>query len=417
MLNYKNLKKKDKKIFNLINKEEKRQFNNIELIASENIVDPAVLEAVGTVLTNKYAEGYPGKRYYGGCEIVDEIEKEAIHRCNSLFKSKYCNVQPHSGSSANMAAYFSVLNHGDKIMALSLSEGGHLTHGSPVNFSGKLFNIISYGVDKKTEKINYTEIEKIAKKENPKLIVTGATAYSRIINFKKFKQIAKKVNAYLMVDMAHFSGLVAAGLYPTPVKYADIVTSTTHKTLRGPRGGIILTNSEKISNQINKTIFPGLQGGPLMHIIAGKAVCFKLAKQVKFKKYQSQILKNAKTLSDCLKNNGFRIVSGGTDTHLFIIDTTSKNITGKLFEEKLDEAGITANKNTIPYDKESPFVTSGVRIGTPAVTSRGMKEKEMKLIAEYITYIADNYDKPSKIRLIKKEVRNLVKKFPINKIV
>ncbi|HPG31557.1 MAG TPA: serine hydroxymethyltransferase, partial [bacterium] len=329
------LKKKDLKIFNLIKKEEERQKNQIELIASENIADACVMEAAGSALTNKYAEGYPGKRYYGGCEIVDEIEIEAIERCKKLFGCGFANVQPHSGSGANMAAYLSVLKPGDKIMAMSLSEGGHLTHGSPVNFSGSLFKMIHYGVNRDTELIDYDEVRKIALKNKPKLIVTGATAYSRIIDFKKFKSVADEAGAYLMTDMAHFSGMVAAKIYPSPVKYSDIVTSTTHKTLRGPRGGIILGTSQEIGIKVNKAVFPGIQGGPLMHIIAAKAAAFKLAQSKEFKSYQIQLRKNAKRLSDSLIELGFKIVSGGTDTHLILVDVSSKNLTGKEFESAL----------------------------------------------------------------------------------
>ncbi len=407
------LKKNDFKIYNLIKKEEERQKNQIELIASENIVESSVMEAAGSALTNKYAEGYPGKRYYGGCEIVDKIESEAIERCKSLFECNFANVQPHSGSGANMAAYMSLLNSGDKILAMSLSEGGHLTHGSPVNFSGKLFKTIHYGVSKDSGLIDYEELRKTALKHKPKLIVAGATAYSRIIDFKKFKKIADEIGAYLMVDMAHFAGMVAAKIYPSPLTYADIVTSTTHKTLRGPRGGIIIGLSKDIEPKVNKTVFPGLQGGPLMHIIAAKAVAFKFAKTNQFKQYQIQLCKNAKKLSDSLIDYGFKIISGGTDTHLILVDVTTKNLTGKQFEHALDIAGITVNKNTIPYDKQNPFVTSGIRIGTPAVTSRGMKEKDMVVVAGFINESAKYADNTVKLKSIKKKVVGFLKNFPI----
>jgi len=409
-----NLKSADPQIYKLIKKEETRQKNQIELIASENIVESSVMEAAGSALTNKYAEGYPGKRYYGGCEIVDEVENEAIDRCKKLYKCNFANVQPHSGSGANMAAFMSVLEPKDTVMAMSLAEGGHLTHGSPVNFSGKLYKIVPYGVSKKDEIIDYDSVADLAAKKKPKLILCGATAYSRIIDFKKFREIADSVKAILMVDMAHFSGIVAAGLYPNPCEYADIVTSTTHKTLRGPRGGFILSQKEDIAVKINKAVFPGIQGGPLMHIIAAKAVAFKLAAKPEFKKYQRQILKNATALADELQNRGFRIVSGGTDTHLFLVDLTPMKLTGKLFEKSLDAAGITANKNAIPFDKESPFVTSGIRIGTPAVTSRGMTESDMPAIADIIAEVAKNADSSARLNAIKKKTIAFLKKFPIS---
>ncbi len=409
-----NLKKSDILIYKLIKKEESRQKNQIELIASENIVETAVMEAAGSALTNKYAEGYPGKRYYGGCEVVDEIENETIERCKKLFNCAFANVQPHSGSNANMAAYMSVLENGDKIMAMSLAEGGHLTHGSPVNFSGKLYSIIPYGVSKKDETIDYDAALKLAEKNKPKMIVCGATAYSRIVDFKKFKEIADKVNAYLMVDMSHFAGMVAAGLYPNPADYADIVTSTTHKTLRGPRGGFILTQKEEIAIKVNKAVFPGIQGGPLMHIIAAKGTAFKLAMKSDFIKYQRQILKNTAALSGYLKERGFRIVSGGTDTHLFLVDLSSKKITGKNFETALDKSGITVNKNAVPFDTQSPFITSGIRIGTPAVTSRGMKENDMSVIADLISETADKMENTDALKTIRKKTVLFLKKFPIN---
>ncbi|HPP86514.1 MAG TPA: serine hydroxymethyltransferase [bacterium] len=407
------LKNIDSKIYNLIKKEEERQHNHIELIASENIVDTAVMEAVGSALTNKYAEGYSGKRYYGGCEIIDMIETEAIERAKKLFNCKFANVQPHSGSNANAAAYMALLKSNAKIMAMSLSEGGHLTHGSPVNFSGQLYKIISYGVSKDTGLIDYNEVQKLARRHKPNLIVAGATAYSRIIDFKKFREIADEVGAYLMVDMAHFAGLVAADIYPTPLEYADIVTSTTHKTLRGPRGGLLLAQDEKIAQNMNKAVFPGLQGGPLMHIIAGKAVAFKLAMTQQFKNYQKQIVKNAQALAQALADLNFTIITGGTDTHLFLVDLTNKKITGKQFEQALDLAGITVNKNTIPFDKQSPFVTSGIRIGTPAITTRGMKDQDMQIIAELISAVADNIDNIRKLRILKQKTIKFLKQFPI----
>ena len=375
----------DKRIKEALDNEIKRQHNNIELIASENYVSDDVLALQGSIFTNKYAEGYPGKRYYGGCVNVDVVENLAIEYLQKLFGCKYANVQPHSGSSANMAVYRALLEKGDTVMGMNLSHGGHLTHGHPINFSGIDYKIIGYDVNPETELIDYDEVEKLAKENKPKMIIAGASAYSRIIDFKRFREIADSVGAYLMVDMAHIAGLVAAGLHPNPVEYADVVTSTTHKTLRGPRGGIILTNSEEIIKKINKTIFPGIQGGPLMHVIAAKAQSFSEALDPSFKTYQQQVLKNIKALSKSLEENGFRIVSGGTDNHLILVDVTSSNLTGKEAEKLLDEINITVNKNTIPYDKASPMITSGIRIGTPAMTTRGLKEAEFYEIGNIIS--------------------------------
>ena len=385
------IRKIDPEVAEAIELEANRQRNKIELIASENFVSPAVMEAMGTPLTNKYAEGYPGKRYYGGCECVDIVENLARDRACELFGCDHANVQPHSGASANMAVYFAFLKPGDTILGMNLAHGGHLTHGSPVNMSGSYFNIVPYGVSSDTQMIDYDELEKLAKEHQPKMIVAGASAYSRTIDFERFAQIAKSVGAMLMVDMAHIAGLVAAGLHPSPVPYADIVTTTTPKTLRGPRGGMILCG-EQYAKQIDKAVFPGMQGGPLMHIIAAKAVCFKEALSDEFKEYQKQIVKNAKVLSESLIEKGFDIVSGGTDNHLMLLDLRKFNLTGKELEHRLDEVGITANKNTIPDDPQSPFVTSGLRIGTPAVTSRGMKEDDMIKIAELIRMTAAEYE-------------------------
>ena len=375
----------DKRIKEALDNEVKRQHNNIELIASENYVSDDVLALQGSIFTNKYAEGYPGKRYYGGCVNVDVVENLAIEYLQKLFGCKYANVQPHSGSSANMAVYRALLEKGDTVMGMNLSHGGHLTHGHPINFSGIDYKIIGYDVNPKTELIDYDEVERLAKENKPKMIIAGASAYSRIIDFKRFREIADSVGAYLMVDMAHIAGLVAVGLHPNPVEYADVVTSTTHKTLRGPRGGIILTNSEEIIKKINKTIFPGIQGGPLMHVIAAKAQSFSEALDPSFKTYQEQVLKNIKALSKSLEENGFRIVSGGTDNHLILVDVTSSNLTGKEAEKLLDEINITVNKNTIPYDKASPMITSGIRIGSPAMTTRGLKEAEFYEIGNIIS--------------------------------
>ncbi len=381
----------DNEIYTACESELERQQRNIELIASENIVSKAVLLAAGSVLTNKYAEGYPSKRYYGGCQCVDVVEEIARSRAKELFGAEHVNVQPHSGANANLAVFFALLNPGDTVMGMNLQQGGHLSHGSPVNISGKYFNVVPYGVDEKTERIDYDEMEKIALQCKPKLIVAGASAYSRIIDFKRCREIADKVGAYLMVDMAHIAGLVAAGLHPSPVPYAHVVTTTTHKTLRGPRGGMILCK-EDFAKQIDKAVFPGTQGGPLMHIIAAKAVALGEALTDEFKDYQKQVVKNATVLADELMKRGVNIVSGGTDNHLMLLDLRSKGITGKELEHRLDEVRITANKNTIPNDPQSPFVTSGLRIGTPAVTTRGFKEPEMKLIAGWISDIINDFD-------------------------
>lgn len=400
----------DRELVNLILDEKNRQLNNIELIASENFVSNDILETMGTILTNKYAEGYPSKRYYGGCEVVDEVERIAIERMKKLFGAEYANVQPHSGSQANMAVYFSVLEQGDTILSMSLDHGGHLTHGSPVNFSGKTYNFEFYGVDKETGIINYENVMEIAKKVKPKLIVCGYSAYPRKIDFKKFREICDVVGAYMMVDMAHIAGLIAGGQHDNPVEYADFVTTTTHKTLRGPRGGAILCK-EKYAQKIDKSIFPGIQGGPLLHIIAAKAVCFKEAMTDNFKNYAEQVIKNTFKLGEELKNRGFNLISGGTDNHLMLIDLRNKNITGKDCELLLDSIGITVNKNCIPFDEQSPFITSGIRIGTAAVTTRGFKEDEMILIAEIIDDAIKNRDN-NKEELIK-SVRRITSKFPL----
>ena len=411
-MNFDNEKKEDKDIYNLIEKELKRQQDGIELIASENIVSEAVMEAMGSYLTNKYAEGYPGKRYYGGCHVVDEIEQIAIDRAKELFGAEYANVQPHSGSQANMAVYFSVLEPGDTVLGMDLSHGGHLTHGSPVNFSGRLFNFVSYGVDKETEMIDYENVRKIALENKPKLIVAGASAYSRIIDFAKLREIADEVGALLMVDMAHIAGLVAAGVHPSPVPYCDFVTSTTHKTLRGPRGGLILCK-EKYGKLIDKNIFPGMQGGPLMHVIAAKAVCFKEALAPSFKEYGAQVVKNCKRLAEELIKRDFNIVSGGTDNHVFLVDLHNKEVTGKETENLLDRVGITLNKNTVPNETRSPFVTSGVRIGTAAVTTRGFKEEDMVVIAEIIDEAIKNRENEEALEGLKKKVKALCDKYPL----
>lgn len=411
-MNFDNVKRDDKEIYDLIKKELKRQQNGIELIASENIVSEDVMEAMGSYLTNKYAEGYPGKRYYGGCHIVDEIEQIAIDRAKELFGAEHANVQPHSGSQANMAVYFSVLEPGDTVLGMDLSHGGHLTHGSPVNFSGRLFNFVSYGVDKETEMIDYDNVRKIALENKPKLIVAGASAYSRIIDFSKLREIADEVGALLMVDMAHIAGLVAAGVHPSPVPYADFVTSTTHKTLRGPRGGLILCK-EKYAKLIDKNIFPGMQGGPLMHIIAAKAVCFKEALEPSFKEYGAQVVKNCKRLAEELVKREFKIVSGGTDNHVFLVDLHNKEVTGKETENLLDRVGITLNKNTVPNETRSPFVTSGVRIGTAAVTTRGFKEEDMVVIAEIIDEAIKNRENDEALEKLKVKVKALCDKYPL----
>ena len=407
------LSKVDPEIAKEIDCELNRQRNKLELIASENIVSQAVLTAQGSVLTNKYAEGYPGKRYYGGCEYVDVVEQLAIDRAKKLFGAEYANVQPHSGAQANMAVFFALLQPGDTVMGMNLTDGGHLTHGSPVNMSGKYFHIVPYGVDKETERIDYDALQKTAEECKPKLIVAGASAYARIIDFPRLAEIAKSVGAYLMVDIAHIAGLVAAGLHPSPVPYADVVTSTTHKTLRGPRGGLILCKDAAFGKQFNKAIFPGIQGGPLMHVIAAKAVAFQEALSPAFKEYAQQVVKNAAVLADTLTANGFRIVSGGTDNHLMLVDLRSKNLTGKEAEHILDEAGITANKNTIPYEPLSPFVTSGIRLGSPALTTRGFKEADMKEVAEIIALALDHPQDDAAQQQAKQRVAVLCKKYPL----
>lgn len=403
----------DPEVSKAIDQELNRQRNKLELIASENIVSKAVMAAQGSVLTNKYAEGYPGKRYYGGCEYVDVVEQLAIDRAKELFGAGYANVQPHSGAQANMAVFFAMLTPGDTVMGMNLTDGGHLTHGSPVNMSGKYFKIVPYGVSEKTEMLDYDEIQRIANECKPKLIVAGASAYARTIDFQRMAEIAHSVGAYLMVDMAHIAGLVAAGLHPSPVPYADVVTTTTHKTLRGPRGGLILCKDEEFGKQFNKAIFPGIQGGPLMHVIAAKAVALKEALSPEFKAYAQQIVKNAKVLADTLQADGFRIVSGGTDNHLMLVDLTSKNITGKLAQNLLDEVGITANKNTIPFEKLSPFVTSGIRLGSPALTTRGFKEEDMVEVANIIALVLDNPEDEGARKEASQRVAALCAKYPL----
>lgn len=405
-----NVKNSDFEVFSIIERETARQEHNIELIASENFTSKAVMEAMGSPLTNKYAEGYPHKRYYGGCEIVDEVEDLARNRMTKLFNAEHANVQPHSGSQANMAVYMAVLKPGDTVLGMNLSHGGHLTHGSAVNFSGKLYNFISYGVSKENEEIDYVELRKIAIDNKPKMIVAGASAYSRIINFAKFREICDEVGAYFMVDMAHIAGLVAAGLHPSPVPYADFVTTTTHKTLRGPRGGAILCK-EKFAKDIDKSIFPGIQGGPLMHVIAAKAVCFGEALQDSFKDYMKEVVHNTKVLSEELIKYDFRLISNGTDNHLMLVDLTSREITGKDAEKLLDSVGITVNKNTIPFETLSPFVTSGIRIGTAAVTTRGFKEEEMKEIAYLINYVIENRE--GNLDKVRSKVREMCGKYPV----
>ena len=407
------LSKVDPEIAKEIDCELNRQRNKLELIASENIVSQAVLTAQGSVLTNKYAEGYPGKRYYGGCEYVDVVEQLAIDRAKKLFGAEYANVQPHSGAQANMAVFFALLQPGDTVMGMNLTDGGHLTHGSPVNMSGKYFKIVPYGVDKETERIDYDELQKKAEECKPKLIVAGASAYARIIDFPRLSEIAKAVGAYLMVDIAHIAGLVAAGLHPSPIPYADVVTSTTHKTLRGPRGGLILCKDAEFGKLFNKAIFPGIQGGPLMHVIAAKAVAFKEALSPAFKEYAQQVIKNAAVLADTLTADGFRIVSGGTDNHLMLVDLRSKDLTGKEAEHILDEAGITANKNTIPYEPLSPFVTSGIRLGSAALTTRGFKEEDMKEVADIIALALNHPQDEASQQQAKQRVAALCKKYPL----
>ena len=400
----------DPELGRMIEAEYKRQARNIELIASENIVSEAVMAAMGSVLTNKYAEGYPGKRYYGGCECVDEVENLAIHRVCQLFGAKYANVQPHSGAQANMAVYQALCKPGDTVLGMSLDNGGHLTHGSPVNQSGLLYNIVPYGVDE-NGLIDYDALRALAKKEQPKMIIAGASAYPRAIDFEKFAEIAHEVGAYLFVDMAHIAGLVAAGLHQSPVPYADVVTTTTHKTLRGPRGGVILTNDEELAKKFDKAIFPGTQGGPLEHVIAAKAVCFGEALRPEFKAYQQNVITNARVLADALRKQGFDLVGGGTDNHLMLIDLRKTGVTGKELQRRLDEVYITANKNAIPNDPESPFVTSGMRIGTPAVTTRGFGAPEMLRIAEFIWQAATDFD--NKANDIRRNVRDICANFPI----
>ena len=404
---------RDVVIAQAIQKEELRQLNNIECIASENYVSNDVLEAVGSVLTNKYAEGYPNKRYYGGCVHVDEVEEIAKQRLCELFGAEHANVQPHSGSQANMAVYFTVLQPGDTVLGMDLASGGHLTHGHPLNFSGSLYNFVSYGVNKETEMIDYEEVREIALQHKPKLIVAGASAYPRIIDFKKFREIADEVGAYLMVDMAHIAGLVAAGLHPSPVPYCDFVTSTTHKTLRGPRGGIVLCK-EQYAKELDKHLFPGIQGGPLMHVVAGKAVCFGEALKPEFKEYAKQVVLNCKVLSDTLQEEGFRIVSGGTDNHLILVDVMSMGVTGKEAEKLLDEVCITCNKNSIPFDTQKPFVTSGIRLGSAAMTTRGFKEEEFKQLGLWISRTIKNKDNPEELEKIREEVLTCTQKYPIH---
>lgn len=409
-IKYNHIKAQDEAVYKAIRGETARQKNTIELIASENFVSPAVLEAVGSVLTNKYAEGYPGKRYYGGCKYVDVVEQLAIDRLKQIYGCEHANVQPHSGASANFAVYFALLSPGDTILGMNLSHGGHLTHGSPVNVSGKYFNVAAYGVDSASGRIDYDEVQRIAEESRPKIIVAGASAYPRVIDFARFRGIADSVGAYLMVDMAHIAGLVAAGLHPSPVPYADVVTSTTHKTLRGPRGGIILCK-ESLAKAIDKAIFPGTQGGPLEHVIAGKAVAFGEALKPEFAAYQRQIVANAQALADRLMANGIKLVSGGTDNHLMLLDFTGTDITGLEVEQNLERAGITVNKNTVPGEQRKPSVTSGIRVGTPSVTTRGMTEIEMTTIADMITSMVN--DGKSAIPAVKKQVAKLVKRFPL----
>ncbi|WP_302652948.1 serine hydroxymethyltransferase [uncultured Clostridium sp.] len=409
-MDFKNLVKVDEEIYSLVEKELEREQDGIELIASENFASEAVMEAMGSYLTNKYAEGYPSKRYYGGCQVVDEVEELARERAKKLFGAEHANVQPHSGSQANMAVYFTILQPGDTVLGMNLSHGGHLTHGSAVNFSGRLYNFVSYGVNKETERIDYEEVRRLALEYKPKLIVAGASAYSRIIDFKKLKEICDEVEAYFMVDMAHIAGLVATGAHPSPVPYADFVTSTTHKTLRGPRGGLILCK-EKYAKALDKNIFPGIQGGPLMHTIAAKAVCFKEALQPEFKEYIDRVVKNCKVLAEELVKYDFKLVSNGSDNHLILIDLNNKDITGKDAEKRLDSIGITVNKNTVPNETKSPFVTSGVRIGTAAVTTRGFDEEDMKEVAALINDAIENKDED--LSSLKNRVKALCSKHPL----
>ena len=412
MREYNLLKANDPEVFAAVEKETARQRNKIELIASENFVSETVMEANGTTLTNKYAEGYPAKRYYGGCENVDIVENLAIERAKELFGAGYANVQPHSGAQANMAVFFALLEPGDTVLSMNLAHGGHLSHGSPVNMSGKYWNIVPYGVGREDGRINYEEVRRLALENKPKLILAGASAYPRIIDFKKFREIADEVGAYLMVDMAHIAGLVAAGVHPSPVPYAHVTTTTTHKTLRGPRGGLILTNDEELAKRINKAIFPGIQGGPLMHTIAAKAVCFGEALKPEFKEYAKQIVKNCAVLADCLSKAGFGLVSGGTDNHLVLVDLTGMKVdTGKEAEHLLDEVGITTNKNAVPFDTQKPFVTSGLRLGTAAVTSRGFVEEDIKEVAELITLTLTDFDKNADE--VRRRVKALCEKYPL----
>ncbi len=406
----------DPAVFDIIRREQDRQEHNLELIASENIASLAVRQAMMSVLQDKYAEGYPGKRYYGGCEVVDEVEYLAIDRVKQLYGSNFANVQPHSGAQANMAVYFAFLKPGDTLMAMNLAHGGHLTHGSPVNFTGQMYNVAAYGVDPESETINYDEMRKVAQASKPKIIVSGATAYSRVFDFAQIRRIADEVGALHMCDMAHYSGLIAAGEYPNPVPLCDVVTSTTHKSIRGPRGGMILWNNEDLTKPINMSVFPGIQGGPLMHVIAGKAVCFGEALQPGFKSYQAQIKKNSQALAGAMIGEGFRIVSGGTDSHLMLVDLRPYGITGKVAQIALDEANITTNKNSIPNDPEKPFVTSGIRLGTPAVTTRGMKEAEMAIIARLIARCLKNPEDTANLEVVKREVVELTKRFPIHNV-
>lgn len=412
------LKYADREIFGAIKREYKREASGLELIASENIVSRAVMEAQGSIFTNKYAEGYPAKRYYGGCAEADVIENLAIDRAKKLFKAPFINVQPHSGSQANMGVYMSILQTGDTCLGLSLDAGGHLTHGKKINFSGKIYNFEHYGVSRETMQIDYNEVRDLALKHRPKIIVTGGSAYPRFIDFAKFREIADEVGAYLLVDMAHIAGLVAAGLHPNPVEYAHFVTGTTHKTLRGPRGGYIISTNEELAKKIDKTIFPGIQGGPLMHVIAAKAVCFKEALDKKFIDYQKQVLNNAKTMANEFISKNYNIISGGTDTHLILVDVkSSKGITGQIAETVLDKAHITINKNGIPYDSESPMVTSGMRLGTPAITTRGLKEKDIIELVNYMDEVLTNYDNEKIINSVAKKVDALCKKYPIYKYI
>lgn len=412
-MNLEKLSVVDPELKGYIDAELNRQRDKIELIASENIVTPAVMEAMGSVLTNKYAEGYPGHRYYGGCEYVDKVETLAIERAKKLFHAEYANVQAHCGASTNLTVYFAFLKPGDTIMGMDLSQGGHLSHGSPVNISGTYFNVVHYGVNPETELIDYEAMDKLAKEHHPKLIVAGASAYPRIIDFKRIADIAHANGALLLVDMAHIAGLVAAGLHPSPVPYADIVTTTTHKTLRGPRGGLILTNNEEYAKKINKAIFPGIQGGPLMHVIAAKAVAFGEALKPEFREYAENIVKNAKAFAEGLKSEGFRLVSGGTDNHLILVDVRNKNLTGKEAEKLLDNIGITCNKNTIPFDPASPFVTSGIRLGTPAATTRGFKEEDFKEVASIMGLVLNNPEDTDKHAEAAKRVAALCAKYPL----